>query len=62
MSLPVTSIFNAGTQQKITPRQVKPKKHEEKMRGKKRKQQQKQRNERHIQHQNKKQRISEVRK
>lgn len=61
MSLPVTSIFNAGTQQKITPRQVKPKKHEEKMRGKKRKQQQ-QRNERHIQHQNKKQRISEVRK
>jgi hypothetical protein len=30
MSLPVTSIFNAGTQQKITPRQVKPKKHEEK--------------------------------
>ncbi len=60
MSLPVTSIFNADTQQKITPRQVKPKKHEEKMRGKKRKQQQ--RNERHIQHQNKKQRIREVRK
>ncbi len=61
LSLPVTSIFNADTQQKITPRQLKPKKHEEKIRGKKSKQQ-KQRNERHIQHQDKKKRIREVRK